>query len=162
MSLKSVVTIFAVASVFLVGFTGGPAVDVKAEADAIRKLENEWDLAIRAKDVNKILNYFAPDAVSMPANKPMVSGIQAIRKAEDASFADTTSDYKTYSSKVDVVEVSTSGDLAMARGTDHMNKKTAKGQDVETGKWIDVWKKTDGKWKVIASTWNSDKPEPKN
>jgi uncharacterized protein (TIGR02246 family) len=161
MSVRNVVKVFVGAGILLAGCTAAPKVDVRAEADAIRKLEDQWSEALKAKDAGKIAGYFASDAVSMPANKPVVSGLQAIRKSQEASFADTTSDYKTYLGTVDAVEVSASGDLAIARGVDRVSQKTAAGPVDETGKWIDVWKKIDGKWKVIATTWNSDKPLPK-
>lgn len=161
MLFKNLFKTFVAAGVLLTGCTSAPKVDVRAEADAIRNLEGQWDLAIKASDIDKIVGYFASDAVMMPSNKPMISGIQAIRKSEESSFSDTTSLFKTYTSTVDAVEVSASGDLAVARGADRVSQKTARGLDEEKGKWIDVWKKIDGKWKVIVSTWNSDKPLPK-
>ena len=154
---KNVIKIFAAAMVLLTGCTSAPKVDVRAEADAIRKLEDEWAAAMRAGEVDKIVGYFATDGVSMPANKPIVSGTQAIRKDETASYSDTTNVFSTYSSKIDALEVSASGDLAFVRGSDQQKQKTAKGLINEPGKWIDVWKKIDGKWKVIASTWNDDR-----
>ncbi|MCX6225541.1 MAG: nuclear transport factor 2 family protein [Bacteroidia bacterium] len=161
MLFKNAIRIFAAAGILLTGCTSAPKVDVRAEADAIRNLEDQWAVAIRSKDVDKIVSYYAPDAVSMPADKPILSGTQAIRKSQEAEFADTTSDYKTYSSKVDAVEVSASGDLAVARGSDRISQKTAAGPVEEAGKWMDVWKKLDGTWKVIASTWNNNQPQPK-
>lgn len=134
--------------------------DTRAEADSIRMLEEQWSMAIKASDIDKIVSFYAPNAVTMSANKPINVGLEAIRKAEEASFSDTTSIYKTYSSKIDTIEVSASGDLAYARGVDRVSQKTTKGPGEEVGKWVDIWKKVDGKWKVVVSIWNNDKPLP--
>ena len=136
------------------------SIDTRAEADSIRSLEEQWSDAIKASDVNKIVSFYAVDAVAMSANKPISKGLQAIRKNEESSFSDTTSIFKTYSSKIDSIEVSACGDLAYARGSDRVSQNTTKGPSKEVGKWVDIWKKVDGKWKVIVTIWNSDKPQP--
>jgi ketosteroid isomerase-like protein len=136
------------------------SVDTRAEADSIRSLEQQWSDAIKASDVDKIVSFYAPGAVAMSANKPISLGLEAIRKTEESSFADTTSIFKTYSSTIDSIEVSASGDLAYARGSDRVSQNSPKGPAEEIGKWVDIWKKVDGKWKVVVSIWNSDKPTP--
>lgn len=138
------------------------SVDNQANADSIRMLEEQWSMAIKDKNVDKIVEFFAPDAVSMPANKPINVGLDAIRKAEEFSFSDTTSIFNTYSSTIDKIEVSVSGDLAYVRGSDRVSQITKKGPAEEVGNWIDIWKKVDGKWKVVVSIWTTDKPLPKN
>jgi ketosteroid isomerase-like protein len=137
------------------------SVDIRVDVDSIRNLEDQWSMAIQASDVNKIVSFYSSDAVNMGANKPIAAGLEAIRKTEESSFSDTTYLYKSYSSTIDNIEVSASGDLAYARGSDRVSQKTPKGPNTEVGKWIDIWKKVDGNWKVVASIWNSDKPLPK-
>ena len=136
------------------------SVDTRADADSIRMLEEQWSDAIKASDVDKIVSFYAPGAVTMSANMPISVGLEAIRKTEEASFSDTTSIFKTYSSTLDTIEVSASGDLAYARGMDRVNQNTTKGSAEEVGKWVDIWKKVDGKWKVVVSIWNNDNPKP--
>jgi ketosteroid isomerase-like protein len=132
-------------------------VNLRAEADTIRSLEAQWSVALQNSDKEKIMSLYSSDAVSMSQNEPVVVGLQNIKKHIDSEFADTTVMWKTYSYKIDTIEVSASGDLAYVRGTDRMSTKTPKGLTDEVGKWIDIWKKTDGKWKDIVSIWNSDK-----
>ena len=136
------------------------SIDTRAEADSIRMLEEQWSMAIKTSDVDKIVSFYASNAVTMSANKPISIGLESIRKAEESSFSDTTSIFKTYSSTLDTIEVSASGDLAYARGIDRVSQKTTKGPGEEVGKWVDIWKKVDGKWKVVVSIWNNDKPLP--
>lgn len=136
------------------------SVDTRAEADSIRMLEEQWSMAIKVSDIDKIVSFYATDAVTMSANMPISIGIEAIRKTEESSFSDTTYLFKTYSSTIDNIEVSVSGDLAYTRGVDRVSQNTTKGPSEEVGKWVDIWKKVDGKWKVIVSIWNNDKPQP--
>ena len=97
----------------------------------------------------------------MGANKPISVGLEAIRKSEESFFSDTNYLYKTYSTTFDSIEVSASGDLAYVRGSDRVGLNTPKGPVTEVRKWVDIWKKVDGNWKVVASIWNNDKPLPK-
>jgi ketosteroid isomerase-like protein len=94
----------------------------------------------------------------MKPNTPISIGLQAIRKERESSFTDTTMLYKTYSSKIDTIEVSASGDLAYVRGTDRITTKTPNGLVDDMGKWVDIWKKINGEWKVVVNIWNSDMP----
>jgi ketosteroid isomerase-like protein len=132
-------------------------VNVRAEADAIRNLERQWSVAFQNADKEKCLSFFSTDAVEMSQNEPIVVGLQNIRKLAESHFADTSVIWKTYSYKIDTIEVSSSGDLAYVRGTDRISTKTPKGLVDELSKWIDIWKKIDGQWKIILSIGNSDK-----
>jgi ketosteroid isomerase-like protein len=58
------------------------------------------------------------------------------------------------------VEVAKSGDLAYSTGTYTDAWKDPQGKLItDKGKIMEVWKKqTDGRWKVVADTYNSDLP----
>ena len=134
------------------------SVDTRAEADAIRNLEDQWSAAVLAGDIDKILSLFASEGVEMDPNAPIFVGLQAIRKANESWFSDTTILFNTYSYKIDTIEVSTSGDLAYVRGTSRISQNTPNAPIVIRNKWIDIWKKFDGKWKVIVNIGNMDNP----
>lgn len=157
--MKKIAAFFCTSLIFI-GCNRSPVVDTPAEAKTIRNIEAQWGAAFQAKDINKIVSLFASDAVLMGANMPISVGIEAIRKAQETGFSDTTILFKTYSNMVDAVEISASGDLAYARGTDRLIRNTPNGSAEEVGKWIDIYKKIDGEWKCIAAIWNSDMPLP--
>jgi ketosteroid isomerase-like protein len=94
----------------------------------------------------------------MEPNNVIYIGLQASRKQLENIFADTTILWNTTSSAIDIVEVSASGDLAYVRGINRSKIKTQTGIGENSDKWIDVWKKTDGKWKNIVQIWNSNNP----
>jgi ketosteroid isomerase-like protein len=152
------ITVLFCACIILIGCTRAPKVDTLAEANAIRNLEDQWTVALQKSDTDKIISFFNTDAVAMKPNTPISIGLQAIRKERESSFTDTTMLYKTYSSKIDTIEVSASGDLAYVRGTDRITTKIPNGLVDDMGKWVDIWKKINGEWKVVVNIWNSDMP----
>jgi ketosteroid isomerase-like protein len=155
--MKKIVVLFCVFIAFI-ECTRNPKVDTVAEAEAIRSIENQWTIAFQNKDIDKILSFASSEAVVMEPNNVIYIGLQASRKQLENIFADTTILWNTTSSAIDIVEVSASGDLAYVRGINRSKIKTQTGIGENSDKWIDVWKKTDGKWKNIVQIWNSNNP----
>jgi len=131
--------------------------DIQAEKDAIRNLEDQWAVGFMSNDADKILNLYSADAVSMSSEKPTLTGIQAIRESIETMLSDTTLLFNTYKYSIDVVEISTSGDLAYVRGNDEITMKTKDGTVQDKGRYIDIWKKFDGEWKIITMISNRGK-----
>jgi ketosteroid isomerase-like protein len=126
------------------------------DAVAIRNIEDQWVAAIKAKDIDKIVSFCSPDIVIMDANVPISVGHQAVRKSYSSPADATTS--ISHSETVDALEVSASGDLAYTRGTAQQSRNTPNGIINESIKWVSIYKKINGEWKVIVNIWNSDKP----
>jgi uncharacterized protein (TIGR02246 family) len=139
----------------LVGCTRSPVAGTSADADAIRSLSNQWTDAIIAKDVDKILSLYAPDAVQLRANIPIMSGQEAIRAWYKSWLSDTT---LTYTASTIAVDVAESRDFAYERGTYHISQNTPKGRVDEPGKYLTIWKKIDGEWKAVIDMSNPDNP----
>jgi ketosteroid isomerase-like protein len=89
----------------------------------------------------------------VPGNTPVI-GIENYSKRVEAGFADTTYIWETYSLSIENVEISSSADLAYVWGTDLLKKKTPGGVVDDAVKWVDIWRKTDGNWKLVINTWN--------
>jgi ketosteroid isomerase-like protein len=53
-------------------------------------------------------------------------------------------------------EVGVTGDMAWHSGTYVIKDKA--GKTADTGKYLEVWKKAGGKWRIIRDAWNSDGP----
>ena len=145
--------------IVLIGCTSTPKVDILAEAEAIRSLEDQWSAAIVARDLDKSLISIASDAVMMDSNVPIYTGLEAIRKATEVWFADTTLLFNTYTYGIDIIEVSSSGDLAYVRGHSQISYETPDGIKEVKSKWVDIWKKSDQGWKCILNIGNSDNPK---
>jgi len=149
--------LFFLTFIILSGCTNGPETDFQAEKDAILHLEDQWTVGFISKDADKILDLYAADAVSMSSEKPTLTGIQAIKGSIESMLSDTTLIFNTYKYSIDVVEISASGDLAYVRGNDEITMKTKDGTVQDRGRYIDIWKKIDGKWKIITMISNRGK-----
>jgi len=127
----------------------------KSDKDAIRKLVVQWDDAIRAKDNDKIIELMAPEVVGLYSEAPILVGLDAVRKDNEAMFA-SSMDASSWESKIDTIIVS--GNLAFNRGRLSYKMNTQSGSANDVGKWVTIWKKIDGKWKVILDATNRDQP----
>jgi ketosteroid isomerase-like protein len=107
---------FFIAFVVLTACNHMPVIDIRTEAEAIRKIHDQWEDAIKTKDVDKYMSSFAPGAVEMNANVPACVGLPSIRKSLETWFSDTTNFFDTFESIIDTLEISSVGDLAYIRG----------------------------------------------
>ena len=148
--MKYMIAATAAALAILTSCSSSPP-DLKAEESAIRKADAEWSKAAQARDLDRTVSYYATDAQLLPPNAPIAIGSPAIR----AAWAPLLAPALSVSWKLSKVDVAISGDLAYGIGTYVIAMKPAD----EIGKLIEVWKKQpDGKWKVVADTFNADQP----
>ena len=127
---------------------------IKASIDSLNKV---FTAAVAARDTDAVTNCYADDARLMPANEPRSDGHQAIRASwarflsmPGLSLNIATSD----------VMVASAGDMAVDVGSYTMQMQGPKGPIEDVGKYVTVFKKTDGQWKIVVDTFNSDKPLP--
>jgi uncharacterized protein (TIGR02246 family) len=139
------------------GCTRAPAADVASDAEAIRALSRSWLAADQARDVERAVSFYADDAVELASNTPLVVGKEAIRSWY-RSWLPLPNVHITFATVT--VQVGKAGDLAYERGTYEFTTETPKGVDVDKGKYLTVWQKIGGVWKVAADMANSDRPLP--
>jgi uncharacterized protein (TIGR02246 family) len=129
------------------------------DLNSIRELEHRAREAAKAKDLDRYVSFYADDAVLLWPGVPMVSGRAAIRKFMQAFFSmpDFSLSFETTQ-----VEVSRAGDFAYTCGTNKVILVDPSGRKMkDSGKYLTVYKKqSDGTWKVVADTGNSDLPAP--
>jgi len=122
-------------------------VDAAAEEQAIRALGQQWLAAHRNRDVDKVMTYFADDAVTL-YGPVRLAGRDAIRKGWEEQYAKAARERPDVapSWQTTGVHVAQAGDLAYETGTyeDSWNG----GKDRERGHFLTVWRKTGGQWKV--------------
>jgi ketosteroid isomerase-like protein len=144
---------------FILGFAAAAvcfAADTKTE-QALRDADAQWSAAAGAKDLDKTVSYYSPDANVMPPNTSAATTKEAIRKIWQDLLA---SPGVAISWKATKVEVAKSGDIGFVSGTYELNVNDASGKPVpDRGKYLEVWEKqADGKWKCGSDIWNSDLP----
>ncbi len=154
MSLRSVV-IVAASLVVLAGCakTAPPAADAAADEAAIRAINPAWFKAYNAGDADGVTALYSEDAVLNIPGVPAARGRAAIREAyvKDIAAAAGLTNNQGPSGEFGV-----SGDLGWEWNTYTVTDKS--GATVDTGKYVTVYGKKDGKWFIIRDIWNSDTP----
>jgi len=147
----------AVAVFALAGSLAGlaqAASPASADEAAIRAQTASWEKAYNGGDAKGVAAQYAEDALLLPPGAPGVSGRAAIFAFFTKDVADSKAGGVVFviNPKTDV---GVSGNLGWESGT---YKVTVKGAVVETGKFLSVSRKKDGKWLYIRDTWNADAP----
>jgi hypothetical protein len=78
--MKAGTALLVVGSLALFGCTQQRATNVAEASDAVETADASFQQAVAAKDLNKIMSFYADDAVLMPAAKPLLTGKAAITK----------------------------------------------------------------------------------
>lgn len=128
-------------------------VDHSADVRRILELNIAWLAAVKARNIVEIQNLYTPDGRFMPPNSPPAQGRTAIGEAWGRLLR-LPDMVLTFSPSL--VEISQSGDLAYDIGTYLLAHDGLSGQVLEHGKYVVVWKKLNGDWKVAADIFNSN------
>ncbi len=150
--------------VFLLCFTFGcqqgeevaeePAVDVEADKEAIKKITDDFNAAINAGNIDKLVSLYTDDAVRIPPNKPALVGKEAIR-----SLFQEQLDQFTVQNEGVIVDLKVSGDLAFVRGSwTSINTPKTGGEPLKfNGNFVSIiQKQPDGSWKTICNSWSNE------
>lgn len=131
------------------------AVNSGADEQAIRAQVDRWLQLVKAKDAAGIAALYADDGAVMPPNAPIGKGHAAIQQTW-AALMQTPGFDLTFTPEQ--ILVSSSGDMALDRGTYRLAMAPGGKAMTDTGKYVVVWRKVDGKWRAAADIFNSDLP----
>ena len=123
-------------------------VKIKAEIVA---LEGKWNSYNNARDLNRLLELYADDAVQLPNNQPMLIGKAAIQKNDEVSFINRAKGQMEIGQTVDVI-----GDENLVTEIGKATQTDSTGKVISIGKYMIVWKKINGKYLIIREMWNDD------
>jgi ketosteroid isomerase-like protein len=137
------------------GGTAQPAVDTAAEAQSIMALEREWSSKFGEGDIDYIMSIHSANAVQMPPESELVAGAEALRAAWQGMI-----DTPGLSASWEPTEahVSSSGDMAYDFGTATL---TTPDGNVQAMKYLVVWVREDGEWKVAVDMFNANEAPAK-
>ena len=147
----------AVGFVALVGSIAGlahAASPASADEVAIRAQTTSWGRAYNGGDAKAVAALYAEDALLLPPGVSGVSGRAAILQYFTKDIADSKAAGAVFALNPKT-DVGVSGNMGWESG---MYKVSVKGAVVETGKFLSVSRKKDGKWLYIRDTWNADAP----
>ena len=140
------------------GATCQQSSEIRATAEAaIRAADAAGLKAAQAKDVVGATSNYADDASWLPPHAPLVRGKEAIRSAWTQFLGTPGLKIEWQITKIDI---SRAGDMAYALYKYQMTMSAPNGAPiVDRGKDMAVWvKQSDGKWKMVADSFNSDVP----
>jgi ketosteroid isomerase-like protein len=126
--------------------------------DTLRALDLAWSDAASRKDLDATVSYMADDGETLPPNEPAARDKAAIRASwgNILSLPSLTIGWKPLR-----VGVAASGDLGYTSGSYTLSFTDPAGKTVtDSGKYLEVWEKVDGKWKCVMDAFNSDVPLP--
>ena len=134
-----------------------PGADTATDSTAVAAVNEAWGKAYAAGDAAALAALYTEDAAVNPPGAPQARGHAAIQEF----FATDTAASKAAGITMNLSpqrDSGMSGALAWESGT--FTATDQSGATVDTGKYITVLKKTDGKWLIVRDTWNSDTPPP--
>lgn len=134
-----------------------PAVDLALEEQAITDVDRRLLAAAQAGDAAAFAALFAPDGQLLFPNRPRVTGREAIQAASAEDFA--VPGFRVEWQQSDV-RIAQSGDLAVSTGSYQLTLTPPSGRIEDRGKYMTVWRKVDGEWRVAADMINTDLPMP--
>ena len=131
------------------------AAEAGADEQAIRTQVDRWVQLIKAMDAAGIATLYAEDGAVMPPNAPIGKGRAAIQQTWASMMQTPGFDLAIVPEQI---IVSSSGDMALDRGTYRLAIAPGGTPQTDTGKYVVVWRKVDGEWKAAADIFNSDLP----
>ena len=117
------------------------------DARAIVAADSSWLRNVVAKNVDSLMTWYTPDAVSFGFGTA-ARGTDQIRALYTEMTKSTITNPKLVSSQV---EFSNDGTMAYDYGTYEMTTAAPGKKAVsEAGSFLNVWRKVDGQWKLVA------------
>jgi ketosteroid isomerase-like protein len=154
-TLQRATNLFGLAAVLLVGSIQVSAAGAVAEVAAIHAVDDVWVKAFNAGEVDTMVGLYDEHAVLLPPGAPAVNGQAGIRAFFGKMVPAVAKDGLVFSLGAKPAG-GARGDFGWSSGTYVLEDKT--GHVVDTGKYLSVSKKKDGKWLYVRDTWNSDGP----
>ncbi len=122
--------------------------EVKKSIEATNK---QFSDAVVKGDSATVVGFYHADAKVLPPNMP------AGNRTTLGSMSKQLPAMGVKSFTLKVSDVSGNADQVVETGTWEMGDGS---KDIDNGKYIVVWKKENGNWKVWRDIWNSDNPPP--
>jgi uncharacterized protein (TIGR02246 family) len=125
-----------------------PPADQSAEAAAIVKADSAWMRHVQSRNVDSVMSWYTPDAVSYGFGGSPASGTDQIRANYTEFVKATITEPKILTN---TVKFSDDGNMAYDHGTYTMTVAQPGGKPArENGAYLNVWRKVDGQWKLVA------------
>lgn len=146
-ALVTALAVIAVAGPVAIAQTAGPRAAIEA-ANA------KFSADFAKGDANAVASHYTSRAWAFPPNGEITRGREAIGKLWKGAM-----DGGGKQVKLTTVEVEAHGDAAHEVGTYALISDG--GKPLDNGKYVVVWKREGGQWKIHRDIWNTSAPAPK-
>ena len=136
----------------------GPVVDLAAEERAVKRASLDFSNAERSGKPDSALTFMWEDAVLQPPGHAQIQGHDAIREFYAPVKLGTPPTDSAPPRPDFPVHVSAGGDLAVEWGPGTILVHSSDGQRIVHFKFVTVWERRGGVWKVRLNSWNGDPP----
>jgi len=127
-----------------------------ADKRAVQAVVENIIAADNVEDLERVLSYYADNAILITPEGADVSGTDAIRKHYEALFAAVDFAIKT---RID--DITVAADLAVVRGLNSVSAIAADSQheSCAASKYLMTLMRTDGEWKISQLIWTNQTKE---
>ncbi|HEY0876698.1 MAG TPA: DUF4440 domain-containing protein [Vicinamibacterales bacterium] len=123
----------------------------RQDQDEIRKNAVDLAAAFNAREVEKVLAFYAESSVFMPPNAPLLRGREPLKEFYSDLIEKGATDLR-----LEPDEVSGHGPIAYESGTYSLTY--ANGANRDRGKYLLVLRNMGGTWRTEKTIWSSDLP----
>jgi uncharacterized protein (TIGR02246 family) len=109
--------------------------------------------AFNSGDAAAVAAFYTEQGQLLPPNADFMVGKEAIQ-----AFWQGAMDMGIASCRLEIREVEQHDDVAIEVGTYTLNAQD--GTELDAGKYIVIWKRVEGEWKLHRDIFNSSKPAP--
>lgn len=131
--------------------------DLAREEQAIRDNDSRWLKAAQARDAAGEAAMFASDGVAYREHIDPLVGPAAFQAFTTKFATDNPKVSVTWST--DAIRIAESGDFAIQTGEYHLTGLGPKGEGDDKGRFVTVWKKVTGEWKVAHDIGSTTSPD---
>ncbi len=141
---------------FLVSCTTATQDTTAEDGQAIRAASKQWEDNFDSGDLAAFATHYTEEAKVLPPNNQMVTGRESIQEFFQAFYDAGGRDLH-----LTVIDLHVSGDMAHVVGKYTLTIQPEEGEAIsDNGKYVEIWKRENGSWKMITATWNSSLPLP--
>lgn len=149
-------TLIPLIAVVLLLFANTALGQVSRDERAVRAASAAWQRYIAAQQVDSIVALHTSDAVLMFANSPVVKGSDGIRAGWSEIVKLPNLSMHWVPQKIDVASPA----VATEYGTYTDSYDTPNGKEGDSGTYVTIWHKVNGKWRVALDAPVSSMPAP--
>src|SRR5262245_44364239 len=128
----------------------------KRDLQAIKELDKEWAKAAQAKDFDRVVSFYAKDGSVVWPGYKAAKGHAKIRANWEDAYKNIPNAYLDF--KPTHVEIDKGGNMAVDFGVVYFAPDAKPDDTDNVAKYLVVWKREKGTWKVLYDCWNSNAP----